>query len=986
MKKKLLGLISLITCFQFTYSQSTNGTGANSYVTTRYLGWDFSNGANPLFFKTNAITRMSINGATGATAGFVGINTTNPLFRLHVTGTGVATGQGWTKGILLSNSAALMWEGSPYTGRNYFMAHSSASPTGDFYQGYSEGIGASATVNYASKVYVTSPFPGPLASTQIFKWLVVQQDGYERRVGVNTINPFRVTEIKSNLTIDPQLRITTNNNAWVDFQTLTTGNLDIQPQNGRVGINLTTNPTANLDVNGNARIRNVQAAVPNSILVGVNANGASDVNVRRLDFTGNPNQVLLGDGTWGTAAVPPPLANNGVSRNVTANGPYQLGDLYTLPGTSTPLTANRQVRLGGNNLIFSGNGNVGIGLNAPNLPTERLDVRGNARFRIVPAQGGQSLILGLQNGTNVNDVELSRLTFPNDNTVALLGDGTWGTVTGPAGPAGPMGATGPVGATGPAGPQGATGSQGPAGFSTGAHNGTSISTIDNTKVSFGQDLGDPINPALLLNNREIPMNGNNVLFTSNNNSNSNRIGVGTSAPQNRLHIKSNNPNNDGLYLENSVGGSEINFQNGSNSISRIVKSINSPLTSLPNTLGIENQGGDIEIFAGGNTILGSLNTNGFVGMYVNSTTSLPSNTKGACSGLFTIESAFNGFPQLNIIKHQTTQTGAYDQLAILGANANADGMIQLYSRNTQNSANIYFNAQEGGVYPSYVANGSSLGINTKTPQAMLDVNGSILQNGMAVTSDSTLKHSIQDLNLNADSLLNLLRPRTFEWNTVQDTFMLGTQYGFIAQEFETVLPDLVKSGRDSIKHISSSGLFPILVLGYQNQKTQIDSLKTQNIDLQTSQDSLEQVVANQNAQIEDLNNRLAQLENCLSGILPYLCQLSQSAIQANTPQTQEAIRSELSVRLSNHETIILDQNVPNPFAEQTVINFTIPATVQKAQIHFYDGHGKLMQSVDVSERGLGRLTVFGSDLSSGVYTYTLVADGQVVATKKMMKE
>jgi hypothetical protein len=142
----------------------------------------------------------------------------------------------------------------------------------------------------------------------------------------------------------------------------------------------------------------------------------------------------------------------------------------------------------------------------------------------------------------------------------------------------------------------------------------------------------------------------------------------------------------------------------------------------------------------------------------------------------------------------------------------------------------------------------------------------------------------------------------------------------------------------------------------------------------------------QEAKINDLNNRLSQLENCLSGILPYLCQLSQSAVKANTPAAQEEVRKNLSITLSDRNTIILDQNVPNPFAEQTVINFSIPETVQKAQIHFYDGYGKLMNSVEVTERGLGSLTVFGSDLSTGVYTYTLVADGQVVATKKMMKQ
>jgi len=114
--------------------------------------------------------------------------------------------------------------------------------------------------------------------------------------------------------------------------------------------------------------------------------------------------------------------------------------------------------------------------------------------------------------------------------------------------------------------------------------------------------------------------------------------------------------------------------------------------------------------------------------------------------------------------------------------------------------------------------------------------------------------------------------------------------------------------------------------------------------------------------------------------------LSHSAVETNDPAIQEQIRAQLSVKLTNRETIILDQNVPNPFAEQTVINFSIPETVGKAQIHFYNGEGKLMQSLDVVERGLGSITVFGSDLSSGVYTYTLIADGQAVATKRMVKQ
>lgn len=43
-------------------AQATNGTGANGYIAGRFLGWDNSNGINPLLFKTNAINRMKLNG------------------------------------------------------------------------------------------------------------------------------------------------------------------------------------------------------------------------------------------------------------------------------------------------------------------------------------------------------------------------------------------------------------------------------------------------------------------------------------------------------------------------------------------------------------------------------------------------------------------------------------------------------------------------------------------------------------------------------------------------------------------------------------------------------------------------------------------------------------------------------------------------------------------------------------------------------------
>ncbi len=265
-------------------------------------------------------------------------------------------------------------------------------------------------------------------------------------------------------------------------------------------------------------------------------------------------------------------------------------------------------------------------------------------------------------------------------------------------------------------------------------------------------------------------------------------------------------------------------------------------------------------------------------------------------------------------------------------------------------------------------------------------------------SDSTLKHNVTPLDVASDSLMQLLTPVSYEYNQVGNAARLnlaeGTKFGFLAQQVEQYFPTAVKivthpAEYDSLgneiapsfqyKAVDMTQLIPVMMSDLQRKTALIQNQSTEINNLNTEIQVLE-------SQVTDLNNRLTNLENCLSALLPILCQMNQSAIQANTPAAQEAVRQNLQVTLSNRSTIILDQNVPNPFAEQTVINFSIPASVVKAQMHFYDGNDRLIQTLEIAERGLGAVTVFGSDLSSGTYTYTLVADGAVVATKKMMKQ
>ena len=94
----------------------------------------------------------------------------------------------------------------------------------------------------------------------------------------------------------------------------------------------------------------------------------------------------------------------------------------------------------------------------------------------------------------------------------------------------------------------------------------------------------------------------------------------------------------------------------------------------------------------------------------------------------------------------------------------------------------------------------------------------------------------------------------------------------------------------------------------------------------------------------------------------------------------------LVVNLSDKDILVLNQNVPNPFAEQTVINYNIPSTANVAQLSFYDGLGRQIKVIDITNKGAGSLNVFANDLTNGIYSYTLIVDGQIVDTKKMVKQ
>ena len=81
----------------------------------------------------------------------------------------------------------------------------------------------------------------------------------------------------------------------------------------------------------------------------------------------------------------------------------------------------------------------------------------------------------------------------------------------------------------------------------------------------------------------------------------------------------------------------------------------------------------------------------------------------------------------------------------------------------------------------------------------------------------------------------------------------------------------------------------------------------------------------------------------------------------------------------------LYQNNPNPFSENTEIQYYVPADASSAMICIYDLTGSQIIRFDLRDRGvISSLTVRGNQLKAGMYIYSLIVDGREIDTKRMI--
>lgn len=87
---------------------------------------------------------------------------------------------------------------------------------------------------------------------------------------------------------------------------------------------------------------------------------------------------------------------------------------------------------------------------------------------------------------------------------------------------------------------------------------------------------------------------------------------------------------------------------------------------------------------------------------------------------------------------------------------------------------------------------------------------------------------------------------------------------------------------------------------------------------------------------------------------------------------------------SANSNVYVEQNIPNPFNSETLIKYSLPAGANAAHLAIYDLSGKQINSFPITEKGASSIKITSDKLAAGIYIYSIIADGKVVDSKRMI--
>jgi hypothetical protein len=200
-------------------------------------------------------------------------------------------------------------------------------------------------------------------------------------------------------------------------------------------------------------------------------------------------------------------------------------------------------------------------------------------------------------------------------------------------------------------------------------------------------------------------------------------------------------------------------------------------------------------------------------------------------------------------------------------------------------------------------------------------------------SDSSAKENIKPLEEHSLDKILQLNAVSYNWKKDgnQKSENKKKEIGFIAQEVERIIPDVVYT-------IDST-----------NQKLLAYS----------------QIIPYLTEAISELNDKITVLESNLK-----------SKNKSGSINNENKNENETGAKLF--------QNAPNPFNVSTTVNYTIPADCQNSTINIFDMKGTPIKYIELTNKGEGSIIIDARELNAGMYIYALIVDGKIIDSKNMI--
>lgn len=92
-----------------------------------------------------------------------------------------------------------------------------------------------------------------------------------------------------------------------------------------------------------------------------------------------------------------------------------------------------------------------------------------------------------------------------------------------------------------------------------------------------------------------------------------------------------------------------------------------------------------------------------------------------------------------------------------------------------------------------------------------------------------------------------------------------------------------------------------------------------------------------------------------------------------------------SINKPDYSKIEFSNPYPNPAVVQTRINYNIPYNFNNASLILRNLIGTKVKDIEITN-SQGKLTIDVTDLNEGIYFYSLIVDGNIILTRKLIKD